>query len=240
MHYWNQENFEGLKNIAERFKNEAGFELFAEYCSLKEKGLKKQAVSIVKDYVKNLENLELKKQRDICVRLAELAFWNSDIHQLLSHPLQVYITDIFTKWCSIESSAAPYTLLGYMTGENECFIQALKHNPTDQIALYRLAISAIDDVDFQVHHVSESIFLGEEKNAINRLEEAKTYFNRMEDSKYKEYLTKEITDSEELLKDWMSYKEQVGQADIASISFPKWCEVNGKSYSFSQPIYYDE
>lgn len=240
MYYWNKDNFEGLLGIGNSFKEEDGFELFAEYCFLKEKGLKKQAVKVIKDYVNHLKKLDLNKQRDVCVRLAELAFWNSDIHQLLSHPLQVYITDIFSGWCSNKAPDAPYTLLGYMTGENECFLQALQFNPNDQIALYRLAISAIDNVDYQLHHVSESLFLGDECNALSQLAEAKSFFNRMEVSKFKEFLTKEIKDSEELLTDWICYKEQVDNADITSMSFPKWCEVNNKTYSFSQPIYYDE
>lgn len=240
MYYWNKDNFEGLLGIGNSFKGEDDFELFAEYCFLKEKGLKKQAVKVIKGYVSDLKKLDLNKQRDVCVRLAELAFWNSDIHQLLSHPLQVYITDTFSSWCSNEVPDAPYTLLGYMTGERECFLQALQFNPNEQIALYRLAISAIDNVDYQLHHVSESLFLGDESNALSQLVEAKSFFNRMEDSKFKEFLTKEIKESESLLSDWMSYKAELDSSDIDKLTFPRWCTLNERNYGFSTPVYYDE
>jgi hypothetical protein len=57
MYYWNKDNFEGLLGIGNSFKEEDGFELFAEYCFLKEKGLKKQAVKVIKDYVNHLKKL---------------------------------------------------------------------------------------------------------------------------------------------------------------------------------------
>jgi hypothetical protein len=65
MYYWNKDNFEGLLGIGNSFKGEDGFELFAEYCFLKEKGLKKQAVKVIKDYVNHLKKLDLNKQREI-------------------------------------------------------------------------------------------------------------------------------------------------------------------------------
>jgi hypothetical protein len=127
-----------------------------------------------------------------------------------------------------------------MTGENECFLQALQFNPNDQIALYRLAISAIDNVDYQLHHVSESLFLGDESNALSQLAEAKSFFNRMEDSKFKDFLTKEIKESESLLSDWMSYKADLDSSDIDKLTFPRWCTLNDRNYGFSTPVYYDE
>lgn len=240
MYFWNQENFEGLASIAKGLKSEEHFALFAEYCRLKELGLKKQAVAAIKDYVSYLSELDLQTQQNICVRLTELAFWNSDIHQLLSHPIQVYITDILTNWCSQGEPEAPYTWLGYMSGDDLHFLRSLQFNPNDQVALYRLARSAVDSVDFQLHHVSESIFLGEEKDAINSLAQAKDFFGRMEDSKFKDYLTQEISDSEALLNDWLSYQQQVKSADITSMTFPKWCDLNNKGCAFSQPFYYDK
>ena len=47
MYYWNKDNFEGLLEIAEEFKSRSGYDLFAEYCLLREKGLKKQELIIV-------------------------------------------------------------------------------------------------------------------------------------------------------------------------------------------------
>jgi len=47
MYYWNQNNFEALKEVGEKYLSKEGYEAFANYCLLKEKGLKKSALDSV-------------------------------------------------------------------------------------------------------------------------------------------------------------------------------------------------
>jgi len=237
MYYWNKQNFEGLLAIAKEFKNREGYELFSEYCLLKEKGLKKQAVKIINEFVSQLKNSDFQNQRQVAVCLAELSFWNTDVHHLLSHPLQVYITETLKKWCATEEQDAPYTWLGYMTGEDEHFKSALKYNPEDQVALSRLALSALDDVDFQTHHLSESLFLGDEKTAIEKLKIAQQYINVMQQSEAKIRLANDLKEYEQLVCVWLEFasdKERKGKG-----SFPEWSAEHGNNFSFRTTIYYD-
>lgn len=62
-----------------------------------------------------------------------------------------------------------------MIDDDVHFKTALEYNPKDQIALSRLALSAVDNVDFQTHYLSESLFLKCEQAAIDNLRIANKY-----------------------------------------------------------------
>lgn len=75
----------------------------------------------------------------------------------------VYFAMQIDNWCLTESTELPFTWLGYMTGNQNYYIRALEQNSKDQVALTRLAYSALNDVDYQTHHLCETLFLGHDK-----------------------------------------------------------------------------
>lgn len=238
MYYWNKDNFEGLIDIAEEFKSKDGYELFADYCKLREQGLKKQAVSTIRKFVEQQKSTSILNQRNVAVCIAELCFWRSDVHQLMSHPLQVFITSVLESWCSTNSPDAPYTWLGYMTGNVAHFKTALEYNPKDQVALSRLALSAIDSVDYQTHHLSESLFLGDEKTAIDSLKIANQYIEQLEESDAKARLRNELSEYEELVGAWLEFSSDKERKHKGS--FPEWASENGSNVNFRTIVYYDK
>lgn len=213
MYYWNKDNFEGLMDIAEEFKKKDGYELFAEYCELREKGLKKQAVSTTRKFVEQQRSTDLLNQRVVAVCLAELCFWRSDVHQLMPHPLQVHITRVLESWCSTNSPNAPYTWLGYMIGDDVHFKTALEYNPKDQVALSRLALSAIDNLRI-----------------------ANKYIEQMEESNAKTRLKNELEAYEELVGAWLEFSS--GKERMQKGSFPKWASEQSSHVNFRTIVYY--
>ena len=75
MYYWNQQNFEGLKSIGDKYVSIQGYEAFGRYCLLKEQGLKKQAVAAVKEFVASAKEKSIETQRKIAFEIASLGFW---------------------------------------------------------------------------------------------------------------------------------------------------------------------
>ena len=238
MNYWNKECFEGLIDIAQEFKDKNGFELFSEYCLLREKGLKKQATKVIIDFVEQIKITSTQNQRHVAVCLAELSYHRRDVHKLLPYPLEVYITDVIKVWCSEKCADAPYTWLGYLTGDDECYLIELEKNPNDQIALSRLALSAINGVDFQTHHLSESIFLGEEKKAVEALKVARNYISKMDDSENKTNLQRNIEEYDELLNAWLEFSSLKGGSN--NNSFVEWCIEQDFNFGFTKAVYYDK
>jgi hypothetical protein len=238
MYYWNKENFEGLLEIAEALKNKNGYEYFAEYCLLREKGLNKPAVKAIREFVVQISKTDLQNQRSVAVDLAQLAYWRRDVHQIMSHPLKVFITDVLKGWCLTESTELPFTWLGYMTGNQNYYIKALEQNSKDQVALTRLAYSALDDVDYQTHHLCETLFLGHEKDATASLRQANTYIENLEESDIKNRLEAELKEYEELITAWVEFSSN--EHRMKKESFPKWSFQNGNNFNFGSIYYYDK
>jgi hypothetical protein len=160
MHYWNKNNFEGLKSVGEKYSSIEGYELFGKYCLQREQGLKKFAIVSVKEFVSITKNRSVAEQRRIAQELSSLAFWNSQIHQLLSHPLVEYLKQVLEHWVSTEQdNPVPYKWLGYIAGNISFYEIALRLDPKDEICINRIAQAHLNDVDYQTHHLSESLFI---------------------------------------------------------------------------------
>lgn len=67
---------------------------------------------------------------------------------------------------------------------------------------------------------------GQSFNLVRDFKENKIKILSEEASKFKEFLTKEINESELLLSDWMSYKAELDSSDIDKLTFPRWCTLN--------------
>lgn len=192
MHYWNRTNFDGLKTIGEAYLAREGYEGFANYCILRGKGLKKSAFAALNQFLGEAKSLEIEKQRGFAAELAALSFNNKDVHQLLPQPLKSYITAILQSWCDEGPGlAAPYRWLAVIAQDSKYFELALHKDAEDQIALGGLASDLLRVVDYQMHHLSESIFIGCEMAASDALVRAAEYTMRLAHSKWKHALIHE-------------------------------------------------
>ncbi len=235
MNYWNQQNFEGLKSIGEKYSSVSDFELFGKYCLLREKGLKKQSVVAINEFVSLIGKQSTKKQREIATELSALSFWNRDIHQLVSHPLKVFLKDVLEKWTEEDiTDAVPYRWLGYISGDLSQYKKALEIDPTDEICITRLAQSLLDDVDYQTHHLSESKLLGEFSDAMKAVSDAETLINLLKNNSIKSSITEELNYYKELLASWQEYDKSE-----KNDSFPAWCTQKGEKYNFPSIVYYN-
>jgi hypothetical protein len=236
MHYWNESNFNGLKSIGESYLSKNGYEGFANYCLLREKGLKKPALIELKKFIANASSLPPEQKRSLACELSELSFYNQHVHQLIPQPLTAFIVNALKEWCAESPvEASPYRWLAIMDSKLEYFEAALRVNGNDRISTECLARQALNDIDFQTHHLSESKFIGSEADAEKSLAIATEYVMRLQIDKVKEALLKEITDYQTLLSAWNEYRS----GSMVS-PFPDWCCKNGYEFSFWSVVYYDK
>lgn len=235
MHYWNKDNFDGLRSVGEKYTSTDGYELFGQYCLQKEKGLKKLAVSSIKKFVSEVEILPDKEQIEIADELSALCFYNGNIHQLLSHPLAVLLKHILTQWASSEpNNAIPHKWLGYISGDIELFEKALLLDPKDEDCIKRILSAHLNDVDYQTHHLSESLFIGDLRDAEHSLSEALSLIHRLTTQELKEHMQEEFAYYERIVNSWKKYSS----LKIVD-SFPKWCESKGEKFNFWSIVYYN-
>jgi hypothetical protein len=236
MHYWNKDNFEGLKSVGEKYSSLNNYELFGKYCLQKERGLKKLANGSIRDFVLLSKNRPLECQRVIAEELSSLAFWNGEIHQLLTHPLVEYLKEILEDWATEEpTNAIPFRWLGYIGGDISSYERAIELDPKDEISISRVAQAHLNDVDYQTHHLSESRFLGDFLEAKSSLSLAHGLVSSLYSEELKLKMREELTYYSNLLDCWETYSKL-----DTDMSFPKWCASKGEEFNFWSIVYYDK
>lgn len=236
MHYWNKDNFEGLKSIGEKFSSIEGYELFGRYCLQKESGYKKLANVAVEQFVAIAKTKSLDKQRETAVELSSLGFWNGKIHQLLTYPLVTYLTDVLKQWTSDEpENPTPCKWLGYLVRDISYYEKALQLDPNDDICISQIAQAYISDLDYQTHHLSESLFLGDLDHAKKTLASAQALITRLTIEAARATLNDELGYYANLLSCWEEYL-----ALSEKTSFPDWCASKGHKFNFWSIAYYEK
>lgn len=234
--YWNQKNFEGLKHIAEAYKEKRGYEDFVEYCIKKEQGLRKQANLAIGRFVSKVASLPIERQREIALEFAELNFYNSEVHQLLSHPIYSHVHKVLSVWSENEDAPAEvFRWLATMGAGMEYYESALERNPKDEISIYKLAVAHINDVNFQTHHLGESRLIGTMEELEDSLGKSIDLYGRLNESKEKAALSQEIEYYKSLVNSWKKYSSKEREE-----SFVEWFSKKGLMYDFPSVVYYSK
>lgn len=234
MYYWNQDNFEGLKALAALYAERDGFAEFSEYCRLREQGLKKPAMAAMNRFVASQEQRSIDEQRQHADELSALILSQQDTHQLGCFPLTQYLQQVLHAW----REEAPQTVaankwLGCFTGDIQYFEQALQSAPDDIICLRKMALHYLDRIDFQMHHLSESVLLGDEATAEANLQNAKAYIERITDKTLQHHFMQEWQEYQQLLQLWQRFTQQQEEQN-----FVHWCEHQGSDIAFGNVYYY--
>ncbi len=234
MNYWNSDNFEGLKTIGAQYSARKGYELFGQYCLQKEQGLKKQAIATVNQFVSHCKSLSLAEQRHIAEELSSLGFWHRETHQLLAYPLIMLLKGVLTQWALDEpNNPIPHKWLGFIGEDISSYERALALEPTDEICLTQVALSHLNSVDFQTHHLSESVLLGDISRAKDSLASAQALIARLQTIESKSRLQNRYDYYQSMINCWEEYSTLVGVEQ-----FPDWCAAKGEQFDFWSIIYY--
>ena len=234
MNYWNRDNFEGMKSIGEKYSSIEGYELFGKYCLQKELGLKKLAVSSIKDFVDYSKKQPLKEQRTIAEELSSLGFWHGEAHQLLAHPLVEFLKEVLQCWAADEpNNPTPHKWFGYVARDTSAYERALLLNPKDDICISQIVCADFGSIDYQTHHLSESILLGCINDAKYSLEKAGRLIETLSAQDLKNTMQSELEYYAKLLNCWEEYSS-LGTSE----PFPDWCASKGNKFNFWSVVYY--
>lgn len=236
MYYWNQDNFKGLKDIAERYSAKNDYEAFANYCFLKEKGLRKQAHIAIEDFISLTKRKSIEEQREIARELVSLSYFNKDVHQLIPHQLHQFLIVILKDWAEKETGDVnPYRWLGYLCRDLDFYEKAIIISPTDEISIIELAKGTLNNVDYQTHHLSETRFIGEIEDARISLESACKLIEKLEPGQIRDSLHERYNYFKRLIDTWEEYKKEQRET-----SFSEWCKTKGENFNFWTIVYYNK
>jgi hypothetical protein len=231
--YWNKQNFEGLVAVADSIANQPQWNLFAQYCRLREKGLRPQSLQAIAQLIDEAANWTVHERRQFVDWLYETSLRNPNAHQLIPTPLnQQLLIPILEEWAASEpSDATPERWLGFATADHQHFSKALSLDSTDDVSRYRLVSRDLADVDHQCHHLPEC-FLGEIETAIGLLDRAKSLAAGFSDPDIAITFEKDFSKLCGQVHDWQAFQE----SDVDS--FSDWCLANGRVYCWHKAYYF--
>ncbi len=236
MYYWRQHDFEGLKAISEYYASRPGYELFSEYCQLKERGLKKPALAKLRAFVAQVQQRPIAEQREISQELLELVHHHRDVYSIQSFPLAMMQQQVMEQWRDEQpDNIIPWRWLALARNDFDCYDKVLELDPNDQIAIGAMASRCIHIVDFHCHHLGEGVFLGELPASRRILDEARGFIAKLTNSEQQQRYRQDVDELARMLDCWEEYAA-ITAADKPD--FADWCEAKGAAFNFWSTVYY--
>jgi hypothetical protein len=232
--YWNKQNFEGLIAVADSIADQPQWNLFAQYCRLREQGLRPQALQSISQLIAEAASWDANARRRFADWIYSTRLRNPEVHQLIPTPLnQQLLIPTLHQWAAVEpSNAVPERWLGFATADYQHFSNALSLDSREDIARYRLVSRDLADVDYQCHHLPE-YFIGEIDTALNTLDRAKLMTTGFSNPDIARTLEDDFNELYGKVHDWQAF--QVSGGD----SFSDWCIANGRDYHWLQAYHYE-
>lgn len=234
MWYWNKDNFASLAQLAEELKNTPELAKLADYCSLREKGLRKQAMAALRAFLQECADFPKERRLALAAHLLELHWRAPGAHQFLAQPLiDGFLLPVLNEEAHPGNTA--FRNLALLQAEfangaevKEDLFLALQHNPSDIMVRKRLTGLLLDEADYAMHHLNESFFIGSEEYCRKVLDQAGVLLEpTLANPGSFDFFVKEHQALSNKLADWLEYSRKKQEMD-----FPEWCASNGREHAW--------
>ena len=185
-------------------EDDSDLDLYAQYCVLREKGLRKQAFKQLNAFIEIAKDWGLNQRYEFVERLYLIQDNNRNRYDLIPHPLySVIVEPTVVAWVK-ENPSDPS---GYRwLGGRENWRKAILLNKEEQIARVRLIEQIIYYAYFSTHHLPEG-FIGSPSEELLGLNEANILLDGLENDKLKIKFSDEIKDCMELIQAYREYEK---------------------------------
>lgn len=236
MYYWNKDNFEGLLDLALEFEKEPELIGLSEYCKLREKGLRKQALHCLRIFLREASSWNNETSRCHALTILSANARTPKAHQFMTHPLLTdLLIPVLEQWLADNPSAiVPLRWLGLLRSDRDALRSVLSRDPTDVPVRRRLICFALSTADYATHHLSESILLLTVEETRASIAAARQLIASAPDSNLFSYWLAEADEYEQMLDDWEAWN------NLPIGTFPEWCLKLERNYSWPTVFYYDD
>ncbi|MFV0538090.1 MAG: hypothetical protein ACK5M3_12070 [Dysgonomonas sp.] len=227
---------EALLILASSTKEKVEWAEYANYCSDREKGLRKTAFKHFDTFIKDAQKWELAQRIEFVSYIFPYFETVKDAdYGGFPQPLsEKIIKPTLEEWCTLENKDnRPFRWYGkYYRSEDHLF-KALELNPLDDIARCTIISWWSYQIYYSVHHLPD-YYIGDPYNDIQLSNKIKEQISLLNENEVKIRLGKDLDGDLELVSNYIEWKES-GHSD-----FDKWGEENQKStgYGLTRTYYY--
>ncbi len=227
MRYWNQDNFEGLIQVADTLEADPRMVALADYCRKREAGMRKDAFRSLSVFLEQVKQLSDEEKDEIVDRILDLDFRHKS-HQFLSQPIwNNLITPTLDRWKGNPNAPARALFWdGFYRRNNEALRLVLAFNPEDHyvrtLLIDRICIA---EVEYAVHHIENNTLLVELDQIEAWLSAGAELLIACQDRQECAQIEAEWRELRRLIDDWKEFKQSTKS------SFPAWCRENHRSHN---------
>jgi hypothetical protein len=179
MWYWRDEDFNILAEASRIASGNPDWDEYAKYCELLEKGLRKDAFSYLSKFIESSSDWSFVEKKEFVSWLYHYAYPKRFLNQLLPHPLREKLLEpTLAEWvCREPKNSEPLRWIGGV----EQLREAIKLNPADEIACYRLADVVFGYVDYAIHELPYG-YIGNPEDDLGLLREVEATISGISDA----------------------------------------------------------
>ena len=232
--YWNQENFEGLEAIARDARPRPYLQLFADYCQLKSKGLRKPAATALAEFVRDTAALDFTTRQSIIDWLLDTQRRAPHVHQLIPHPLAKQLVEpTLAQWTrDFPEDAAGHRWSGYFLHDRDALRTAVGLDAGDHFARICLTQQLLKMVDHATHHLPEGELLYIDELVLACLAESEMHLQHLVDTPDHGQLSAWHAQQHTMVSDYLEYRKD------PQGSFADWCEQRQRQHPWAASYSY--
>ncbi len=200
MWFWRDAYFQTLKDVAAEASASPEWAGYATYCTEHERGLRRQAFTILDRFISQMERASFADRRRFVSWLLHRADLRDGSHMLAPHPLRKRIIEpTLAEWLQVEpSSSEPHRWLGGY----EHLKRAIKLDPSDEIALRMFISCILGSVDYATHSLPYG-YNGEPSGDLAVLVEAEAALSGLSSEDDRSRAAAEIAEQRRLIEDYL-------------------------------------
>jgi hypothetical protein len=200
MWFWRDSYFQTLKDVVAEASSSPEWTDYAAYCTEYERGLRRQAFTILERFVAQMERAPFAERRRFVSWLLHRADLRDGSHMLAPHPLRKRIIEpTLDEWLRVEpASSEPHRWLGGY----EHLKHAIELDPSDEIARRRFISSILGSVDYATHELPHG-YLGHATEDLAVLAEAEAALSGLPSEDDRQRAAAEIAEQRRLIEDYL-------------------------------------
>jgi hypothetical protein len=191
MWYWRDEDFSILAEASRIAAGNPAWVGYAKYCELLEGGLRKDALRHLSTFIESSSAWSFAEKKEFVSWLYHYAYPRRFLNQLLPQPLREKLLEpTLAEWmCREPENSEPHRWIGGI----EHLEEAIRLNPADEIARYRLAEAVFGHVGYSIHELPYG-YIGNPEEDLGLLREAEAAISGISDAEIRTEYRAEVAE----------------------------------------------
>jgi hypothetical protein len=240
MWYWNDRNFEGLLNIAKQLDEDPRLKDLADYCRLREQGLRKSAFEALDKFLNESAKWDTETSRKIIDLIFQIQFCAPDVHQFISTPLNKrFLLPGLKAWLKDEPNSREALRWEGFFNENPKALNKLLSLHPDEIAARRRLIkrNCLDIIYYATHLCQVNRLLMPISEVEEIIASAEELISSAPDRSQLKDIEAVLHEQISMFQDWKIFTEECNKEEK---KFTDWCEENGRTYKWGILYFYEK